>query len=93
MKRENGADIPAECLPWASVEEDVVNAVEVGEVCVYLDNPVWLHQDHGPNKDEADPAGEKWFDLHPRNDIVEGPRDVEWDCGHRQPPGIDGRVE
>jgi hypothetical protein len=75
------------------VQEDGVNVVEVGEVCVYFDNPVWLDEDYGTDEGERLPAGEKGVDFHPCNDVVKRPRDVEGDGGNGQPPGVDWVVK
>lgn len=62
--------------------------MEISEVGIYFDDPVWLHEDHGANEYDARWSREKRLDLHPGNDVVEGPGHVEKDCADGQPPRV-----
>ena len=75
------------------MQEDVVDAMEVGEVGIDLNDPVWLDKDDGADVEEADGPGEKGFVLHPRNNVMEGPGHVERNGANGQPPIIDRNVE
>lgn len=48
-----------------------VAAIEVGEVRIYLQDPVGLDEDDAANVEEAAPASQERLALHPRNDIME----------------------
>ena len=50
--------------------KDVIDIMEVGEVCVYLDYPVRLHEYDSADEDPARVFGKKGFDLYPGDDIV-----------------------
>ena len=63
--------------------------MEIREICVDLDNPVRLHKYDGANVNVADWFGKEWLELHPGNDIMQGPRGVEEDGADREPPSID----
>lgn len=48
----------------------VIDVVEIGEVGVYLDDPIWLHKDDGTDEDPACISRKERLDLHPGDDIV-----------------------
>ena len=60
--------------------KDLIDVVEVGKVGVYFDDPVRLYKDDGTNEDPTGISRKERFDLHPRDDVVQGPRHVERDC-------------
>jgi hypothetical protein len=59
----------------------VVDIIEVGKIGIYFQDPVRLGQNDSSDIEEADFAGKEGFALHPRNDIMHAPADVEEDCG------------
>ena len=75
------------------MRKDIVYVMEVGEVCVYLHYPIWLHQYDSADEDPARVLGKEGLDLYPSDDIVQGPGCVERDRADRQPPSVDWRVE
>ena len=52
------------------MQKDVIDIMEVGEVCVYLHYPIWLHQYDGADEDPARVLGKEGLDLYPGDDIV-----------------------
>lgn len=90
---EDPPGIAAESLVWPGIQEELVYAMEVGKVCVNLEDPVRLGEDDGANEEVANGVGKEGLDLHPGDDIVQRPRGVEEYGGDRQPPGIDGAGE
>lgn len=40
---------PEQGLQWSRLQEYFIDIVEVGEVGVYFQHPIWLYQYHGPN--------------------------------------------
>lgn len=71
----------------------MIDIVEVGEVGIYLHDPVRNAEDDSANEEPAPPFREKWFELHPSDDIVQYPRSIEEDGGDRKPPGVDRLIE
>ena len=71
----------------------MIYIVEVGEVGVYLHDPVWNRQTHGADKESAPPFRQEWFQLHPCDDIVQHPRCIQEDGCDRQPPAVNWLVE
>lgn len=67
--------------------------MEVGEVGIDLQNPVWLYKYDGPNIEERHSAREERFVLDPRDDVVQGPGDVKEDGTEGQPPLVDRILE
>ena len=63
--------------------------MKVGEVGVYLHDPVRLNKHYGADEDIADRFREERLDLHPCNDIVQRPGGVQEDGGDGEPPGVD----
>ena len=63
--------------------------MEIREVGVYLQDPIWLNENDGPNEEPAPPLGQEGLDLHPCDDIVQAPGSVQKDSCDGQPPSID----
>ena len=86
VKSHHGS--PKQSLQWPSGHEDLVLAAEIGEVRVYLHDPVRLHGDDGADVDPACSLGQEWLILEPCDDVVEGPGYVEQKRGGRQIPRV-----
>ena len=54
---------------------DGILVSEVGEVGVYLNYPVWLYEDNCGYITHGHFSWQEWLDFHPRNDVMEVPRD------------------
>jgi hypothetical protein len=67
--------------------------VKVCEICIYLQNPVWLYKYYSADVYQRHSAGEKRFVLDPRDDVVQRPGGVEEDGTDGQPPVVDGSIE
>lgn len=76
---DSGSDSPAKGLERPSVFEDIIDVVEVGEVGIYFHHPVWLNEDDGADEEPARISRQEWLDLHPGNNIMQGPGRVEGD--------------
>ena len=63
--------IPTQSLPWPRFEEDVVDAVEICEVRVDLNDPIGLSENDGADKDQANWARKERLEFHPRDDVVQ----------------------
>lgn len=74
-----GPGIPEERLEGPRFQENPVDVVEVGEVGVDLQDPVRLDQQHGGDVEQGDAAREERPVLHPCDDIMQTPGDVEAD--------------
>ena len=70
QREDDGCDVPEERFIWTGVKEDSVDVVEVGKVGVYLEDPIWLDEDHGSNVDQGNSAAEEGFILHPGHHIM-----------------------
>jgi hypothetical protein len=81
---------PEYCLDRTSFEEDGVDLVEVGEVCVDLKYPIWLRQYDGADVEVADSLAQERFVLNPSDYIVKTPGHVEEDCGAAEIPAVYG---
>jgi hypothetical protein len=42
-----GSFIPEKRFKWSRLEEDLVDVVEIGEICIYLEHPVGPAQNDG----------------------------------------------
>lgn len=84
--------IPEERLVRPCREEEIVDVVEVGEICVDFQDPVWPAEDHGYDIDEGDFSRQERPVLHPGNDVVKTPGDVEADRCGGEVPAVDGVV-
>lgn len=73
-------DSPAEGFVRPGVFKQVIDVVKVSEVGVYFDHPVRLRKDDGTDEDPTRISRKERFDLHPGDDIVQGPRRVQRDC-------------
>jgi hypothetical protein len=67
--------------------------VKVCEICIYLQNPVWLYKYYSADVYKRHSAGEKRFVLDPCDDVVQRPGGVEEDGTDGQPPVVDGSIE
>lgn len=74
VEQEDGRSHPprvsTQRFPWPCLEEHLIDIVKIGEIRIYFDDPVWLHQYHRTDEDEAHRPREKWLDFEPRNDIM-----------------------
>lgn len=64
-------------------EQLIVVGVEVGEVCINLQDPIRLDQNDGADVNETTLPLEEWFIFHPGDDIVQGPGDNQGRSGRR----------
>ena len=85
--------IPESWLERPSLEEDLVDIVEVGEIGIDLDDPVGPAKHDGHDVDARDTAGEEGAVFHPCYHVVQGPGDVEPDCGYGEVPAVAGLWE
>lgn len=85
--------LPKQWFVRSSREEERVDIIEEGEIRVDLHNPVWPAQDHSNDVEERDSAREERSVLHPGNDVVKTPGDVQADCCDGEVPAVDGVVE
>ena len=92
-RRSHPPRIPTQRLPRPRLQKDSIHIMEVGKIRVNLHHPVRLHEDHSPDEDQRDGSAEEGFYLDPCDDVVQGPGDVQRDCGDTEPPRVDGRVE
>lgn len=70
----------------------IVDVVEEGKVGVNLEHPIWLGGDERADEEEGPFASEKRLDLHPSDDVVERPADVQEDGCDREIPAVDWRM-
>jgi hypothetical protein len=61
-------------------EEEIVDVMEVSEIGINLNNPIWLGQDNGANEEPTPPLGQEGLQLHPSDNIVQTPGGVKEDC-------------
>lgn len=64
---------PEQRLIGPRIVEEVVDIVEVSEVRVDLEDPVWLRQYNRADVKQACPASEERLVLHPCDDVVHTP--------------------
>lgn len=62
--------VSTQSFPWPCLEKYLIDIVKIGEIRIYLDNPVWLHQYYRPDEDEAHRSREEWLYLEPRNNVM-----------------------
>jgi len=80
--------VAEEGLEGARVPEEVVEVVEVEEVCHDFEDPVGLREDDGRDVDCADAPAEEGLVLYPGDDVVHCPRCVEEDCADGEVPAV-----
>lgn len=61
---------PKQRLKRPSMDKQVVDIVEVGEVGIYFDDPIRLDECDRYNEYATGIAGQEWLDFHPGDDVV-----------------------
>lgn len=80
--------IPAKRFERPRLLKNRVDIVEVREIGVYFQHPVWLCKYDGPDIKERHLATQKRLVFHPRDDVVQAPGHVEPDRGGGEVPPI-----
>ena len=80
--------LPKQSLVDADFEVDFIDVVEVREIGIDLEDPVWLRQGEGDDEDETRLAAQERLHLYPGHDIVQSPRDDEEDGRNRDVPAV-----
>lgn len=70
--------------------KQIVDVVEIGEIRIHLYHPIWRRQDNSANVEVRNLFGQKRLILHPGNDIVHDPREVQEYRRDAEVPSIDG---
>lgn len=73
------AGLPEQSLISPSLEENIINVVEICEIGVDFQNPVWLDHDDGYDVEETCFPAHEWLCLHPCYDIVKTPGNIQED--------------
>lgn len=73
--------------------KEIIDVVKEGKVGINLDNPVGPRKNDSDDIDHRNSPGKKRPVLHPGNDIVESPRNIQPDGGDREVPTIFGLVK
>lgn len=69
MERRN---IPEKSLVWPCPDEKAtIVGIKVGEISVYLQDPIRLDESDAANIYQVASASKEWLRLYPRNDVVE----------------------
>lgn len=87
-KGKEDVNIPKKRLKWTRRQKDLIDIVEIGEVSIDLQDPIRLHQQHGDDVEPRDPLRQERSILHPRDDFVQAPGDVEAYCCDGEVPAI-----
>lgn len=91
-RKTDGTNLPKQWLQRPSFQEDRVDVVKVGEVGINLQYPVGPTEHDSDDVDARDSARQKRAILHPGDDVVESPADVETDSSDTEIPTISRRV-
>jgi hypothetical protein len=60
--------------------KEIIDIVEVSEIGIDLDNPIRPTKNDSDDVDHRNSPRQKRSILHPGNDVVKGPGDIETDC-------------
>ena len=63
--------------------------LQVGD---HLNDPVRLGKDDSGDVEDTSPSRQEWLVLHPSNDVVKTPGEVEEDGRDGEVPIVDGRI-
>lgn len=80
---------PEKRLPRPGSFKYLIDIIKIGEIRVYLKNIIWLCKSNRSDIKKTRFPSEEWAILHPRNNVVQTPRDIETDGRGREIPSID----